>query len=155
MNTSWQTTLRPLVAAMLCGAALLGALSAQAANPPIHFTHGIEYMSGGIGSDEAQFMETVSPRWAATLEFAVKDRADNKQGADFAANVRVQVRDASTGDALLSAMSEGPFMLARLEPGRYEVEATLNGQTLKQELTVRAGMPSKATFVWPNSALHS
>ncbi|MEO5736587.1 MAG: hypothetical protein ABIQ82_03915 [Variovorax sp.] len=154
MNTSWQTTMRPVVAAMLCGAALLGALSAQAANPPIHFTNGIEYMSGGVGSDEAQFMETVSPRWAATLEFAVKDRAD-KQGADFAANVMVQVRDASSGNALLNATSDGPFMLARLEPGRYEVEATLNGQTLKQELTVRAGMPSKATFVWPSSALHS
>ena len=140
--------------ALLSAAALLGALSAQAANPPIHFTNGIEYMSGGVGSDEAKFMETVSPRWAATLEFAVKDAAD-KQGADFAASVKVQVRDAASGTALLNAVSDGPFMLARLEPGRYDVEATLNGQTLKQELTVRAGLPSKATFVWPSSAPHS
>ena len=140
--------------ALLSAAALLGALSAQAANPPIHFTNGIEYMSGGVGSDEAKFMETVSPRWAATLEFAVKDPAD-RQGADFAASVKVQVRDAASGTALLNAVSDGPFMLARLEPGRYEVEATLNGQTLKQELTVQAGLPSKATFVWPSSALHS
>ena len=81
--------LRPLTA-VLCGGALFAALSAHAVvNPPIHMTHGVEYMSGGIGSDEAQFMETVSPRWAATLEFAVKDHAR----ADFAADVRVTVRD--------------------------------------------------------------
>ncbi|MEJ8845335.1 carboxypeptidase-like regulatory domain-containing protein [Variovorax rhizosphaerae] len=152
--TTWQSTMRPVAVAVLCGAGLLGALSAQAANPPIHMTNGIEYMSGGIGKDEAQFMETVSPRWAATLEFAVKD-ATNAQGADFAANVQVRVVDAATGKALLSAQSEGPFLLARLDPGRYDVEATLNGQTLKQELTVRVGEPSKATFVWPTSALRS
>lgn len=146
-------TLRQTATVLLCGAALLGALAARAANPEIHFTNGIEYMSGGVGSDEAQFMATVSPRWAATLEFAVKDPAD-KRAADFAANVKVQVRDVD-GKALLDATAEGPFMLARLEPGRYQVEATLNGQTLRQELTVRAGEPSKATFVWPGSALRS
>lgn len=145
---------RQAATALLSAAALMGALSAQAANPPIHFTNGIEYMSGGVGSDEAQFMETVSPRWAATFEFAVKDTAD-KHGADFAANVNVQVRDAASGNTLLSTTADGPFMVARLEPGRYDVEATLDGQTLKQELIVRAGLPSKATFVWPNSALRS
>jgi hypothetical protein len=149
--TRWQSTMRPVAVALFCGAGLLGALSAQAANPPIHMTNGIEYMSGGIGKDEAQFMETVSPRWAATLEFAVKD-ASNANGSDFTANVKVRVLDAATGKPLLSAQSEGPFLLARLDPGRYEVEATLNGQMQKQELTVRVGEPSKATFVWPTSA---
>jgi len=155
--TGWkflQGTMRPAAVAVLCGGSLFGVLTAQAANPPIHIVNGIEYMSGGIGSDEAQFMETVSPRWAATFEFAVKD-ASNKQGADFAANVQVQVRDANNGNSLLTATADGPFLLARLEPGHYAVEATLNGQTLKQELTVRAGEASKATFVWPTSALRS
>ena len=67
---------RPLAAALLCGALAFGALatSAQAAfNPPIRMSHGIEYMSGGIGSDEAKLMETVLPRWPASFEFAIKD----------------------------------------------------------------------------------
>jgi hypothetical protein len=153
MNPMFHTGRRPLAAVVVVGAGLLGAVAAQAANPPIHESQGIEYMSGGIGSDEARFMQTVSPRWAATLEFAVKDAGD-RQGADFAADVRVQVRDAS-GHAVLDTLSEGPFMLARLAPGRYDVEATLNGQTLKQELTVRDGVPSKSLFVWPASAMHS
>jgi hypothetical protein len=147
-------TAHSLAAALICGAGLLGMMSAQATNPPIHITNGIEYMSGGGAKDEAQFMETVSPRWAATFEFAVND-ASNMLAADIAPNVKLQVRDASNGNALLSAQAEGPYLLARLDPGRYTVEATLNGQTLKQEVTVRAGEASKATFVWPSSALHS
>jgi hypothetical protein len=40
-------------------------------------------------------------------------------------------------------------MVARLEPGSYEVEARLGGQVLKQPLHVLQGAPTKATFVWP------
>ncbi len=150
MNSRFPSSLRalrPLAAAMFCGAVLFGALSpAQAAmNPPIYMSHGVEYMSGGIGSDEARLMETVSPRWPATFEFAVKD----SKGADFASNVHVTVRD-SSGTALLdNVVSGGPFMVARLEPGSYEVEARLGGQVLKQQLRVPEGATAKATFVWP------
>ena len=139
-----------LLPSVLCSAVLLAALSAAHAvpNPPIHMAHGVEYMSGGIGKDEAELMETVSPRWAATFEFATKDR----KGADFAANVRVTVRN-SRGTAVLDQVtSAGPFMVARLEPGDYEVEAQLAGQTLKQPLHVVAGGSARATFLFPPGA---
>jgi hypothetical protein len=147
MTTRFPSSKRPLAAVMLCGAVLLGTLSSAHAtvNPPIYMTHGVEYMSGGIGSDEARLMETVSPRWPATFEFAIKDH----KGADFAANVRITVRD-SSGTALLdNVVSGGPFMVARLEPGDYQVEARLGSQTLKQTLHVPQGAAAKATFVWP------
>lgn len=102
-------------------------------------------MSGGIGSDEAQFMETLSPRWPATLEFAVKDHTR----ADFAADVRVTVRDQNGRAVLDNVLASGPFLVARLAPGRYEVEATLSAQTLKQALTVLPGAPAKALLLWP------
>jgi len=133
---------------MLCGAVLLAALSSSAhatVNPPIRMTHGIEYMSGGIGSDEAKLMETVAPRWPATFEFAIKDH----KGAEFASDVRVTVRD-SHGTVLLDNVeSAGPFMVARLDPGTYEVEARLRGNTLKQTLQLRPGAPARVAFVWP------
>ena len=136
-------------AATLCGAALLvfAALSSAhaAVNPPIRMSHGIEYMSGGIGSEEARLMETVAPRWPAAFEFAIKDR----KGADFASDVRVTVRDASGKVLLDNVASEGPFMVARLDPGTYEVEARLRGNTLKQTLQVTQGAPARMAFLWP------
>lgn len=137
---------RPVAALALGGASLFGALAAHGAyNPPIHMTHGIEYMSGGISSDEAALMQSVAPRWPATFEFAIKDGTR----ADFAADVSVTVRDAAGRDVLAHVMAEGPFMVARLEPGRYEVEATLAGRTLKQAVEIRAGSPTRTLFLWP------
>jgi hypothetical protein len=147
MSPRFPSRMRPVAAALFCGAVLLGALSsAQAAvNPPIYMSHGIEYMSGGIGSDEAQLMETVSPRWPATFEFAIKDG----KSADFAANVHVTVRDAHGVALIDNVTSGGPLMVARLEPGTYDVEARLGGQVLKQQLRVPEGASAKANFVWP------
>lgn len=143
MNTNrfW----RPAAAVMIGSASLLGALAAHAIyNPPIYMVNGIEYMSGGISSDEAALMQNVSPRWPATFEFTVKGVKN-----EFTAGVAVTVRD-SSGHVLLSQIkADGPFMVARLDPGRYDVEATLNGQTLKQQVEIRAGGPTRTLFVWP------
>ncbi|KLN56638.1 hypothetical protein [Variovorax paradoxus] len=148
MTTRISSHARPLAAATLCGAVLLAALSSSAHaafNPPIRMTHGIEYMSGGIGSDEAKLMETVAPRWPATFEFAIKDH----KGAEFASDVRVTVRDSHGAVLLDNVESAGPFMVARLDPGTYEVEARLRGNTLKQTLQVMPGAPARVAFLWP------
>ena len=129
--------------------AILGAFtSAQAlTNPPIRIAQGIEYMCGGKSSAEASFMETVAPRWAATLEFAV---SRGKPG-QFPSDVKVVVRERYSGRLVMEAATGAPIMLARLDPGAYQVEATLAGITLQQPLTVFNGLSSKALFVWPSN----
>jgi hypothetical protein len=137
---------RPAAALAIGSASLFGALAAHAVyNPPIHMTNGIEYMSGGVGSDEAALMKTVSPRWPASFEFAVKD----KSNGDFAAGVSVTVRDSSGREVLKQVTADGPYMVARLDPGHYEVEATLAGQTLKQQIEIHAGTGTRTVFEWP------
>ena len=128
------------------GALLIGGAFAQAATalPPVHKSGQVEYLSGGIGQDEAKAIETASRQWPLTLEFAVKD----KQKADFAADVKVMVRDAK-GHAALQATAGGPFLLVRLVPGHYAVDATLAGKTLHEKVLVKHGQPAKAVFVWP------
>lgn len=129
--------------------ALFGMLaSAQAlTNPPIRIADGIEYMCGGHSQAEAAFMETVAPRWAATLQFGV----NRAKPGEVPGEVQVQVRERYSGRVVLEANTAEPYMLARLEPGTYQVDATLAGLTLEQPLIVFAGLGTKAAFVWPSN----
>lgn len=116
-------------------------------NPPILMAQGVEYMCGGRGSAETAFMQTVAPRWAATLEFAV----NRAKPGEFPADVKVVVRERYTGRQVMETTTGERFMLARLNPGAYEIEATLSGITLQQPLTVFNGISSRAAFVWPSN----
>jgi len=144
---------RPLAALVLGGtAAFLGAvLPAHAfSNPPIQMAQGIEYMCGGAGKGEAEFMEMVSPRWAATIELGVSD-GKGAQQAGFPAKASVQVRQRYTGEMVMDVQTQAPYMLARLNPGAYDVNVTLGGLTLTQSLVVFNGVPARAVFVWPSN----
>ena len=134
--------------ALACiGLALCAALPAHAlpGNPPILVApQGVEYMSGGATTDEAAFMAMVSPRWAATFEFGLKN-------ARLPAPVRVVVHNSSNGDLVMDALTAGPVMLARLEPGAYDVDVTVAGLTLTQSLSVSIDAPGRAVFNWPSN----
>jgi hypothetical protein len=138
--------IRPIAQATSVGALLLAGTLALAVTelPAVQRSGKIEYLSGGIGKDEAAAIENASRQWPMTLEFAVKDRKHD----EFAADVTVSVRDAK-GNATLEATSKGPFLLAKLEPGHYTVDATFGGKTLHEKVAVKAGLPAKAVFVWP------
>ncbi len=132
--------------ACLC-LAFCAALPAHAlpSNPPILVAQqGVEYMSGGANKDEAAFMAMVSPRWAATFEFGLKN-------ARLPAPVRVVVHNASNGDLIMDALSSGPVMLARLELGAYDVDVTVGGLTLTQSVSVSIDVPGHAVFNWPSN----
>jgi hypothetical protein len=135
--------------AITLGTVMAGSSLAQAAAlPPVHIAGQVEYLSGGIGKDEATAIQGASKQWPLTLEFA----RNTQPHAEFVANVQVVVHD-NKGRAALDTNSDGPFLLARLAPGRYAVDATLAGKTLHKEVLVTTGHPAKATFLWPaNSA---
>lgn len=136
---------RTVATAALALGTLAGAHAA--ANPPIRMADGVEYMCGGADKTEAQFLQTVSPRWAATLEFALGQGARGALPSD----VQVLVRDKYNGKLVMETAATGPLMLTRLEPGSYDVEATLGGITLTQQVNVFNGLPVTARFVWPSN----
>ncbi len=112
--------------------------------PPVHTEGNVAYLSGGIGQGETRAIEGAERNWPLALEFAERDR----NHGDFVADVSVVVRGAD-GRTSLKATSDGPFMLAKLPPGHYAVDATLDGKTLHRKLAVREGNSTKAVFVWP------
>ena len=134
-----------ITVAAAAAAVLLGGGLARAATvlPPVHKTGSIEYLSGGIGLGESKAIESASRQWPLTLEFATRDR----QRADFMADVKVRVRDARGHDAL-DATSDGPFLLAKLPPGSYVIDATAGGKTLHEHVVIRQHQPTRAVFVW-------
>ena len=146
------TTRIPSVAqATSIGALLLGGTLALATTtlPPVQHSGAIEYLSGGVGIEQATAMSNASPHWPLTLEFVIK--APKRD--EFVAGVDVTVRD-TQGRAALKTTADGPFLLARLTPGRYAVEATLDGKTLHEKVDVKADHPAKAVFVWPAGTDH-
>lgn len=133
------------VVAALGALTLGGAIAlAAAALPPVQKSGDVEYLSGGIGTAQAEAIEHAGKQWPLTMEFAVK----GKHHAQFAADVKVVVRDAK-GQTALQSTAQGPFMLARLAPGHYAIDATLSGKTLHEKVNVRHGHPAKAVFLWP------
>ena len=104
----------------------------------------IEYVTGGVGQGEAQAMKSATSQWPLALQFAVTTGAGKAQ---YAADIDVAIHDAG-GKSLLQAVSNGPFLLARLEPGTYTVQATRQGTMKQQKVTVRQGRTSRAMFTW-------
>jgi len=141
-----KTLIHKAAMAATLGALMMGGAVAQTAIalPPVHKSGDVEYLSGGIGKDESTAIERASKQWPLTLEFAVK----GKQRDVFAADVKVVVHDAK-GHAALEATSDGPFLLAKLAPGPYVVDATLAGKTLHEKVVVKHGQPTKVVFLWP------
>jgi len=139
-----KASIRHATALTALSLALFGMASVQAAGvPPMHKIDGIETVSGGIGDGEAAAIQSEARHWPLTLEFAIRDKAKS----DYAADVNVLVRDAK-GHTVLQTTSGGPFLLARLNPGQYTVQASLDGKTLQQKVMV-GHQPARHLFLWP------
>ena len=137
--------IRNTLSVVALGALLVAAAAAQTgALPAVQQSGSVRYMSGGIGSDESQAMQAEGRQWPLTLEFTV----NTQPRADYAANVQVTVHDAKNQVAL-QAKANGPFMLVKLAPGHYTVDALYGGKTLHQSVTIVAGQPAKSMFTWP------
>ncbi len=132
------------LAASLCGVALP---STAASLPAVQHAGNITFVTGGIGLDESTAFKSAMKEWPLTLLFAERIG----QRAEYVANVQVEVSDLK-GHTAIDTTSQGPFMLANVQPGSYKVAATLDGKTLRQVVAVTQGKAAKATFLWPEHA---
>ena len=117
---------------------------AQADIPESQNYQGIQYITGGIGSEESDAMLQLGQRWPLTLEFAL----DHPQRPLWVADVDVKITD-SKKKVIFSALSEGPIMLIQLPAGSYEIEAKFEDRTLKKKLKIEENQPVKLPIVWP------
>jgi len=112
--------------------------------PPEHKVDTVAYVSGGIGEDEAAAMKQAAPRYPLELTFVAKA----EDGHDmYLAGTEVTVRDHS-GRIVLYDHADGPFLLAKLPPGRYTVEAIDHGQIRQRSVTLIPDKHAHLVFEW-------
>ena len=108
--------------------------------------NGVPWMSGGVGMEERAAIATFED------EYTLKIITAAIQHEAYAADVTFEVRDAS-GDAVLQGVADGPWILAKLPPGKYTVAVTSRGETQTQRVNVGGGHRAQVAFYFdrPNT----
>jgi len=103
----------------------------------------VNYVSGGVGDDEAAAMQSQARNYPLELQFV--QRAQPRD--EFLADVKVRITDRSR-NVVLDTTASGPFLLAKLPPGRYDIEADYSGVVKRRTVDLSSGRHQKAVFVW-------
>jgi hypothetical protein len=104
----------------------------------------IQYISGGIGSEESDAMLLLGKKWPLTLEFA----QDHPQRPLWVADVQVKITN-SKKKVIFDALSDGPIMLIELPSDQYEIEAKFEERPLKRKIKLEQGKPVRLPIIWP------
>lgn len=122
-------------------------IQSRAELPATQIQGSTEYISGGFGLDESTALKQAMDQWPLALTFA--SQVDGK--AAYAGEVQVVIRNASDA-TVLNVSSDGPYFLARLDPGSYRVFATYDNQTQSKDITIAPAGTTRVTFTWNRPA---
>jgi hypothetical protein len=114
--------------------------------PPTKMYSQTEFISGGIGKDESDAILQAGKAWPLTLELA---QAAQPRAA-YISDVQVRIADAK-GNIVLDTDSAGPYLLVKLPPGKYALDATYNAVTLHRKLDIGSGSGKKISLIWPEA----
>lgn len=136
--------LKLVPALVMLGATLGVAAQARAADssPQSEQQGSVSFLSGGVGDEDAQRIKAVRSQYPLELLFVTRGNPNQ-----YLSDVKVQILDKS-GKAVLDTVSNGPFLLAKVPPGRYTVVGDNQGSVKKQAVQV-GGKTQRVMFVWP------
>ncbi|NHL69234.1 carboxypeptidase regulatory-like domain-containing protein [Burkholderia ambifaria] len=139
----WTGTVKTL----LLAACLLnvGANALAQTSPEPIMRNGVAYITGGIGEDEVTAFRDVAPRYNLRITFASKS-------GHYLADVDVTL---SAGKStILDAHTSGPFLFARVPPGRYTVSAHDRAVQEVRHVVVPARGAIDVSFYWHDPERH-
>jgi hypothetical protein len=118
--------------------------AAGAANLPQAQTYGnVSYVTGGVTYESQPAFKQARGDYPLNIEIYQKSGGKSEFTSD--ADVKVINR---SGDTVLAAKADGPYVFAKVPPGTYRVEASLNGKTAKSTVTVGKGT-TRTLLVFP------
>ena len=135
---------------LLLSLAIAGAfstLSWAAEMPTEHTYQSTRFVTGGIGSDEADAMRAAASAYSLEMTFAA-------QTGQFVNDVDVAVKKPN-GETVLQTNDAAPILLADVPAGRYQIEATYEGQTQTRNVTVVDSGTTKVVLQWQVQGVQS
>ena len=141
-QASWIKLAQILMAVVLFACA--NGSFAQADVPESKNYQGIQYITGGIGSEESEAMLELGKKWPLVLEFSQA----HPQRPLWVADVTVKIIDQKK-KVVFDAMSDGPILLVDLAPGNYELQLSFEGKPLKRTVKIEENKPVKLSVTWP------
>lgn len=100
----------------------------------------VSYVSGGVGTESIDRLNSQIGDFNLKLVFALNN-------GEYVSNVRVVVADMK-GKTVLDTTSDGPWFLARLPMGSYQIVATLADKAVKRQVTVGSSKVRTVDFRW-------
>ncbi len=134
---------RGLAAAVIAVAGSQFAIANTNSLPMPHQTGPVTYLSGGVGLDESQSIKKAMSDYPLVLEFSGKTSSGN----EYLSDIPVKIVNAH-GDTVLQTNASGPFLLAKLPPGRYTVDASYQGETQHRSFDLSVHGHVKEFFLW-------
>jgi hypothetical protein len=104
---------------------------------------GVNYTSGGIGIDSQERLNARAREFNLKLIFTLNE-------GNYIADVGVILSDAK-GRKVVEHTADGPFFMARLPAGQYNVAATYEGKTVTRKISVGGGGLRTEYFRWPSN----
>lgn len=102
--------------------------------------NGISYLSGGIGLDEARFVQQ-SHGYNLHMSFSIGP------ANEYLPDVNVVVQNAQ-GHPVFSLDQAGPLVYVQLPPGKYTVVTTRNGQERRNTVDIGSGPARDLNLHW-------
>jgi len=127
-------------AGILLGSALLVAVASANSDEVVQTAGGVSYVSGGVGTDSIDRLNSLAGDFNLKLVFALKS-------GDYVNGVTVTIAD-KAGQTLLDTTSEGPWFLIKLPAGNYQIVATFAGKTEKRTIAVGSEKLKTIDFRW-------
>ena len=111
--------------------------------PDTQYSHGISYISGGVGEEESQAILAEAKQWPLLLELS---QLENGRGVwIFGAKIKIL----NTNNQLaFDAQADGPYILINLPVGQYQIEATYQGVMQRKAINIQASAPQKLAIFW-------
>lgn len=111
--------------------------------PPTQSANGVDFIMGGIGSDESEAMRAEGKWWPLLIEFS-EHTAD---GDVWISDTRVRILNASE-QTVFDQVCDGPFLLVNLPAGHYTIAAQHKASIKIQKVQLVRGESRKVTMHW-------